>query len=192
MGGLEDDWLVSFWGPFSTSMIMGGRVIEITKSLPCLETTFIFSSPFHHLTILRSLHDKFHRCGTCFIPPSPQKASIRHPEKSIGLPEKLGMDFQESGNQHLPTAQKAVEVRVFCSPSQPATWIYRHSTQFDHSFQKKILKEKNLHRNFPVYKNSYTSHEKYHGNQPSIFPWEISSTWLQKKNFIHPSSHRDT
>ena len=25
-GGLEDDWLVSFWGPFSTSMIRGGRV----------------------------------------------------------------------------------------------------------------------------------------------------------------------
>ena len=26
-GGLEDDWLASFWGPFSTSMIMGGRVM---------------------------------------------------------------------------------------------------------------------------------------------------------------------
>ena len=25
-GGLEDDWLVSFWGPFSTSRVMGGRV----------------------------------------------------------------------------------------------------------------------------------------------------------------------
>ena len=25
-GGLEDDWLVSFRGPCSTSMIMGGRV----------------------------------------------------------------------------------------------------------------------------------------------------------------------
>ena len=25
-GCLEDDWLVSFWGPFSTSLIMGGRV----------------------------------------------------------------------------------------------------------------------------------------------------------------------
>ena len=25
--GLEDDWLVSFWGQFSTTMIMGGRVI---------------------------------------------------------------------------------------------------------------------------------------------------------------------
>ena len=24
-GGVEDDWLVSFWGPFSTSRVMGGR-----------------------------------------------------------------------------------------------------------------------------------------------------------------------
>ena len=24
-GGLEDDWLVSFWGPFSTSMVLGAR-----------------------------------------------------------------------------------------------------------------------------------------------------------------------
>ena len=31
-GGLEDHWLVSFWGPFSTSMVMGGRVLPLSTS----------------------------------------------------------------------------------------------------------------------------------------------------------------
>ncbi len=35
-GGLENDWLVSFRGPFSTSMIMGGRV----------NTTYMVSEQF--------------------------------------------------------------------------------------------------------------------------------------------------